>query len=419
MLDKILIAAVLVHQICPKLISIIEFARHGARHYRDPNETASNVELTEFGYQQNILYGSKLKETYPEIFNKDLEISDVRVVTSHRMRCAYSALGQLTKIFEHKYRLGENNYERAKSEYKELISTYDIDVLSKEENIIFKPHLTDCKYLSQLKRKDIIEEQRVSSFYNQLLSHYKRQDFNASKYLEDRTNEIHHFSAAYDLVHSFQSFNTTHPLDEETINYMRALKMFIRSLEKYYDPRVSAFYVQNILIELLSSFDEILTNYTRGQPYKKFALFVGHDSNIVPLLHVFKLTSIDCLHEELSSYKKLEESESCRFYPDFLANFIFELHQEGTRYYVVGKYNGEEFKLCNNRVKCPLFDFRRLILGTLQRNYAEFCVKGTNTQLQKQKAKNDKLNKGMLILACIVATLIVIRRIREGKIFNE
>lgn len=419
MIIKPLILTIAIHHMTTKIISLIEFARHGARHYRDPNRTIDEVELTEYGYQQNVMYASALKTKYQGLLN-GLEPSETRIVSSHRSRCTYSALAQVIELLGHKETYGGNTLAIATPQLKTLISKYDIDVLSKEDNILFKPHLTDCKFLKNLKRKDVIGSEEVAPFYDYLSSHYKRQKFNATAYLKNRTNEIHHFSAIYDLVHSFKSFNMTQTLDDETFNYMRAFKMYIRLQEKYYNSTVSAFYVQNILIEFLTSIDEILSAYTRNKPYKKFILYAGHDSNIVPLLSTFKLTSVDCIRQELSSYSKIEEKEYCKFYPEFLANFLLELHHEGTQYYIVARYNGKVFNLCNNRERCPLFDFRRLIFQTLQKNYTEFCIKGTNSQLERQKGKEKKLNRGMMILAIIVASLIVIRRIRDGrKLKNE
>lgn len=411
---------VLLNQLAAKLISVIEFARHGARQYRDPNRTTDEeAELTDYGYYQNKLFAANLKNNYPEIFNEHLDHADVRVVTSSRSRCALSALGQILEMFKHNHTSEENTLDMTRQNYKSLVSKFDVDVLSKEENIVFKSHKTDCKYLQNTRKTDVIRSEHISPYYEYLDTHFNRQKFNATAYLENRTNEIHHFSAIYDLVHSFKSFNNTQAVEEHTFNYMRAFKMYVRLQEKYYNTTITTYHVQNILIEILTSVDDILTGYTRNEPYKKFILFVGHDSNIVPLLNIFKLTSIECLEKALKDYDSIEERANCQFYPEFLANFLFELHQEGTQYYIVAKYNGKVFSLCNGRDRCPLFDLRRMLFNSLQRNYTEYCIKGTNSQLEKQKTKERKLNKGMMILATLVGSLIVIRRIKEGKIFKN
>ena len=73
---------------------------------------------------------------------------------------------------------------------------------------------------------------------------------------------------------------------------------------------------------------------------KRFSVFSGHDTNIVPLLTFLNLTSADCIEKQ---WKNQTYSGNCAEVVPFASNIIFELHESdnspGTHYVKV-KYNG-------------------------------------------------------------------------------
>ena len=73
---------------------------------------------------------------------------------------------------------------------------------------------------------------------------------------------------------------------------------------------------------------------------KKLTSISIHDSNIIPLLTFYNLTSSDCLRKQ---YKNQTVIGNCVDPIPFASNLIFELHQNDSNindYFVKVRYNG-------------------------------------------------------------------------------
>jgi hypothetical protein len=94
---------------------------------------------------------------------------------------------------------------------------------------------------------------------------------------------------------------------------------------------------------------------SKGQnSVKKMSIFSGHDTNVVPLMTFFNLTTGECLKKK---YQNKTVTENCASPPPFASNLIFEMHQNETdsSFYVKLRYNGDYYKLCeSNLTTCSL-----------------------------------------------------------------
>ena len=75
------------------------------------------------------------------------------------------------------------------------------------------------------------------------------------------------------------------------------------------------------------------------QQVMKYSIYSGHDTNVMPILNFFNLTSTECLTKK---WKNETVTGNCALPPPFAANLIFELHEdEDTNKYTVKiRYNG-------------------------------------------------------------------------------
>lgn len=91
---------------------------------------------------------------------------------------------------------------------------------------------------------------------------------------------------------------------------------------------------------------------------KKLSAYSAHDSNVVPLLVFFNLTSSECLKKQ---YKNETVNGNCAVPVPFASSIFFELHQNDQNklnYFVKVRYNGQYYNLCGkNSTECEFFEF--------------------------------------------------------------
>jgi hypothetical protein len=81
-------------------------------------------------------------------------------------------------------------------------------------------------------------------------------------------------------------------------------------------------------------------------PVKKMSLYSAHDSNVLPLLVFYNLTSSECLKR---LYKNETVKGNCAVPIPFASNLLFELHQndQTSEYFVKMRFNGIYYNLCD------------------------------------------------------------------------
>ena len=88
---------------------------------------------------------------------------------------------------------------------------------------------------------------------------------------------------------------------------------------------------------------------------KKITVFSGHDSDVVPILTFFNLTTADCVQRR---FRNESITGNCADPVPFASSIQFELHQQDSTlglkdssssasgYYVKIKYNGDYYQVC-------------------------------------------------------------------------
>jgi hypothetical protein len=108
---------------------------------------------------------------------------------------------------------------------------------------------------------------------------------------------------------------------------------------------------------------------------KKLSILSAHDSNVVPLLVYFNLTSADCLKRQ---WKNETVHENCAIPIPFASNLLFELHQNDqtpSNYFVKVRYNGDYYKLCGkNSTECAFEEFAQKAKAHLM-DFDKECAK--------------------------------------------
>ena len=79
----------------------------------------------------------------------------------------------------------------------------------------------------------------------------------------------------------------------------------------------------------------------------KLSFLFGHQSNLHPWLTLLNLTSSDCLTQQWKGQTMTHLN--CVAPPQFAANMVIELHQEGSAKFVRVRYNGYYVNLCEAR----------------------------------------------------------------------
>jgi hypothetical protein len=89
----------------PKVLFIAELFRHGARYptrniFNDPVITANMGELSATGMRQQYLLGKAVKATYPEVFSKVYNHTEIEFKSSHVGRTVESAVSHLLGMYD-------------------------------------------------------------------------------------------------------------------------------------------------------------------------------------------------------------------------------------------------------------------------------------------------------------------------------
>lgn len=97
----------------------------------------------------------------------------------------------------------------------------------------------------------------------------------------------------------------------------------------------------------------------------KYAGLSGHESNVIPFMLQYGLTSLDCIIDNLK--KKLPGPQpGCETSPKFAANFMWELSQDATtkKWYVGTFFNNKLIKSCktpNTDNYCDYDEFKAFL----------------------------------------------------------
>ena len=116
-----------------------------------------------------------------------------------------------------------------------------------------------------------------------------------------------------------------------------------------------------------------------ASPQLKFVLYSGTDTLLMPILHNLQISSPECLYKKFVGGEEVaDDNHDTCIYPNFGSNIIFELHFDGSAYYVLVKYNDLEVKFGTNGDPYVTFEeFKEIIsnaVGDMNfEKYSEIC----------------------------------------------
>lgn len=194
------------------------------------------------------------------------------------------------------------------------------------------------------------------------------------------------------------------------------------------------FYSTDMLVKLFttqltSSFVGIAKDIISGkQENLKFVLYSGHDSNVLPFMMAYNLTSSDCLwHIYVKKYKPKTASEVnqeskklddpvCNMAPDFASSFIWELNQntDDNGYYIRTLFDGTAVSFCPDGKEvgadkfCPFEDFVSYTNQHLILNNEDYDPTCGSLEFQTRTAKKVLYVGVYIIGSCLLITIITV-----------
>jgi hypothetical protein len=134
----------------PKVLFIAELFRHGARYptkniFNDPVITANIGELSATGMRQQYLLGKAVKATYPDVFSKVYNHTEIEFISSHVGRTVESAVSHLLGMYDLKSgaELQTNDPKYIEPPYLQNLPNNDIDGIGIKEIIRMLLHDKD------------------------------------------------------------------------------------------------------------------------------------------------------------------------------------------------------------------------------------------------------------------------------------
>ena len=181
--------------------------------------------------------------------------------------------------------------------------------------------------------------------------------------------------------------------------------------QKYINKQAQKMYTTHIAESVLLEIEKKMQNKSE----LKFVGFSGHETNVIPFMLGYGLTSLDCqLKKFMAEYKTSEEAkegkgqQKCEMSPAFAANFIWELsHPKNDKktFYVKTMYNGEVIQSCRKMTKdgyCPYEKFKDYFVERLVMTRHEF-----NIACSGKNELNYLLGNRMFLIACSLALIFI------------
>lgn len=116
-----------------------------------------------------------------------------------------------------------------------------------------------------------------------------------------------------------------------------------------YEGFLAPIYSTDVVEGILKNMDNVIKN--GDKEVKRYSIYSGHDTNVVPLILFFNLTSHECISKK---WKNETVNGNCADSPPFASNLIFELHQNDSNpssYFVKLRYNGDYYNVCGGNYK--------------------------------------------------------------------
>ncbi|EGR27343.1 hypothetical protein IMG5_197280, partial [Ichthyophthirius multifiliis] len=222
------------------------------------------------------------------------------------------------------------------------------------------------------------------------------------------TLNVSNVSAFIDWVTSQRYLGITYNITLEEYKLLNYIKTLYKAII-YFTPLQTKLILTPYFRFLLKQFESKINN----QNTYKITIASTHDTQLQPLMAVFKLMSNECL----LSYNLQQESETCQLMPIFASNFVFELYEDDQdkQHYVKVKFNGKYINICNGQDTCVYNDFKALLTEYIQEDYSSYC----DDQCLPQDKQSIFWQISFWILLAIILIILVVYLYKIRNIFRK
>lgn len=350
-----------------KMILVIN--RHGARHSYANIENPQEIgQLTTNGFRMGYILGKFLRQKYNNFFTDQFDYQNSYIIASQLERCKQTAQAIMLGLFDFEQFneelkvhpsflipewFGFDQNVTFKTPLPKSYQPMPIQSYLENENFVFEPDepLICPQHQKRYDLEDSIEISPILKKINEFLPKLNNPIFDYKKLInKDKMEYLKDFSdvpdyyisqrfRGNDLGLSYEDFKTLERIDTIMINY-----------QNFKLPEINKYIFTELAKRIIIQLENLLEDIKINTKVKKFALFSGHDTNVLAILLAGKLVKFDCLND----------NGDCTVNPPYCSFVLFEVYQENDVLLVESTYNGNVIHFCTSKTKnndCTLEEF--------------------------------------------------------------
>ena len=449
-----------------EVVTVVEFARHGARGpLYDLNPQGSSwlskwgvEQLTGNGMRMHYHLGKEMVAKYPDIFNDKFNPAMMQTKSTNFNRTISSAFSHfmgLVDQFKGKDLDFPDDDPRLFPSAKITIDPKvgfrtalpngfePIPAFSRPNQRVLQVIRDDCPagktaalkakkevsdfIMSQDKVKDAMADWAKQLYgINDLEARFKQLNVqpvdNSGAEALDKLFFLSDFMIQ-DAIHNENA--PINNIDEGKKNtYRKALMAYsVASLARFND----TVYAANIISDFMQEVQNIISERMASknpETLKKYFYYSGHDDLMSAILQQMSIITTSCMFEVLTSSQDIPRCEAA---PDLASNLIWELHKiaptEGKtepEWGIVFRYNFKSFDFCqtgkmvdNDYYVCPIDKFKEKLAQITYPDWQDYCYTGVNAE-NLQDQEEDKFWQMTTYVLIGVCSLLLIGVILVG-----
>ena len=347
------------------LLYVVELARHGARFpinpYYDYRETIGDAgELSPTGMRQHYNLGRYLRRMYMEtetFLSVNYDHREIEVWSTQYKRTIESASAQMMGLFPAGTGPTIPDGVQADRLLPPFTSNSNLEAedfglpggLQTVPILDGEYYLENCDSYMEWEELMIAENfqdySNVTLYYAPFIEKLRKL-FNLT--LEE--SNLVGLSRLYDTLYCDRYLGRAVPISNEEMDNLRHLHNYLYML--IHSGTYRRIIGTPLFTKILADLDSKVANVTSP---KKMTVFLGHDTNISPVLSYLNFSSFLCI-EDAWQKKPLDGYLNCEDGPGFASNVLFELRTDNSTAepYVKVLYNGKEMNLCGRKqTNCP------------------------------------------------------------------
>jgi hypothetical protein len=368
-------------------VMVTSLFRHGAR---SPSINDLKLEwvkqvgegnLTNVGMRQHYLLGKLIKKNYPDLFDYSKFTNyDYFLRSSPTWRTMQSAQSHLHGIYQGGETIDEGFGAEITNELTENInpkfSPLDVNITQKKAlpygfgafpivtgnpkfDFLFKlkdscPNLVTLMKPSRKEKEQIYDNVPKDTYEALDKLGFKPSQFGAKGTDGWNLNRVYRLTDS--IIADYYYTGKLYPgIDEQLFKKLEIVSSMSFLLE-YSTDEIVRMWTDGLSKAVLEGIDGKI----KGTIPHKFRMYSGHDSNVIPFMMKYGLTTSECLKE---LYQTGKSTGVCELQPNFASSFIWELAQRDSdqSYFVRVLYNGKPIKICPDNEEefyCKYSDFK-------------------------------------------------------------